>query len=340
MFVQFTRNQADSEEHLRWWLETNQHEAAIDEDLDDTVLVHNKTTMLEESLVKTVEENELLKISQGNYEVEVTMLKQQLKSQQLKKESDIQNVEALKKCTSEKIEIEQRCSDEVTVLNDKLKTFEEHEFVLKQNVVDLTSQIKDMKEHLTIEYEEKLKHCYESIETLSDDRNRILIEKQTVQTKLDEEKKSCKEKIESLLQEQASKIKLISDECVVLKKIVRNEKDQNRKLENDYQEMVLSLTSQLQSTLGKETHRNEETIAKISALEMKLGTTMRYNSQMSEEINNLTEVLETTKTENMEKEKIYNSKKNEFKHALQVKADILDELAKDKKCLIYRLGQK
>ena len=83
-------------------------------------------------------------------------------------------------------------------------------------------------------------------------------------------------------------------------------------------------------TLGKETHKSEEAIPKLSNLELHLKAEKKRNAGLLDELDNLAGALESTNQEVKKKDEVYNSEKSKLIAMIQEKVDVIEELVNNK----------
>ena len=282
-----------------WWICGGQK--PIDEDLDDSVLVHNKTTMLEDSLAKTVEENEVLKVSKDNFKSQLVQFAQ------------------------EKQEYEKETEQELNMMQDKIFLLENQEIQFKQNLLEsdkminhLTLKMEKIHSSMAADYEKKWKEYF-------------LQEKEVIVSQLNESI-IANEKYSAANTELTEKFSNLLDKCAALEVKLASEKASSKLLESAYQEMVSSFHSKME-LLDKE--ENDVSILKdhLKETEHRLITERKKSADLVVEAESLSTLLERFEQESREKDAKHLLEKNKlFKQIKEVKADI-DCLTQQKESL-------
>lgn len=301
-----------------WWASRNPN--PVDEDVDDAVLIHNKTTMLEESLAKTVEENELLKTIKQKFEADLV------------------------KCCMDKEKYIKKSEEELMDLREKVKFQQDRANIFEQSLADseeiinhLNGKIKDLKKYVA-EYAEKLKTNEKSFAEISNEYEVVMMEKEILIKKFTESIQLNEEEIKKSLDlEEKFKTHLQTFEAI--KKKLECEKSANANLELEYQDMVLSFTKQIEA-LSKENSDSKELHDRIADMDNKLNAEKKKNSSLLVDVNNLETVLENAEAEQKKGQLTFQSEKSRLLEIIEERSNFIQQLNNEKEELLKKLKEE
>ena len=287
-----------------WWLDELQQSMDGNDSCDDIVLVHNKTTLLEESLGKAFQDNELLRNRLAAMEREHSELQEDLAIEKQKYKND------LSEFSSMKVKIKALQNQEVS-LKDTIKGSEDV-------IAYLTNQMEAMKSKMAAEYEEKIqcdadmnKKLILSLESKVQENEDLSVElkdckldftMQLSETKkfYEEEKKSLleeKEKLKSLIQDQTKKYQSLEQDYKIesetyVGRILALEKALHTKTIANNQSVETELALQKLSTENKKLHEENELFkGKIVEFEQEITNAESKNNILKLDKNHLEEVV-------------------------------------------------
>ena len=287
-----------------WWLDELQQSMDGNDSCDDIVLVHNKTTLLEESLAKAFRDNELLRNRLAAMEREHSELQEDLAIEKQKYKND------LSEFSSMKVKIKALQNQEVS-LKDTIKGSEDV-------IAYLTNQMEAMKSKMAAEYEEKIqcdadmnRKLILSLESKVQENEDLSVElkdckldftMQLSETKkfYEEEKKSLleeKEKLKSLIQDQTKKYQSLEQDYKMesetyVGRILALEKALHTKTIANNQSVETELALQKLSTENKKLHEENELFkGKIVEFEQEITNAESKNNTLKLDKNHLEEVV-------------------------------------------------
>ena len=287
-----------------WWLDELQQSMDGNDSCDDIVLVHNKTTLLEESLAKAFRDNELLRNRLAAMEREHSELQEDLAIEKQKYKND------LSEFSSMKVKIKALQNQEVS-LKDTIKGSEDV-------IAYLTNQMEAMKSKMAAEYEEKIqcdadmnRKLILSLESKVQENEDLSVElkdckldftMQLSETKkfYEEEKKSLleeKEKLKSLIQDQTKKYQSLEQDYKIesetyVGRILALEKALHTKTIANNQSVETELALQKLSTENKKLHEENELFkGKIVEFEQEITNAESKNNTLKLDKNHLEEVV-------------------------------------------------
>ena len=251
-----------------WWLDELQHSMDGNDSSDDIVLVHNKTTLLEESLAKAFRENEILRNKVAAMEREHSEMQEDLTIEKQKYKND------LSEFSSMKMKFEALQNQEVS-LKDTIKGSEDV-------IAYLTNQMEAMKSKMAAEYEEKIQCEADLNKKLILSLESKVQENQDMSAELEDFKLDFSKQLSETKRVYDEEMKGLLEEREKLKNVIRDQTKKYQSLEQDYKiesETYGSRILALEKALQTKTIANNQSVETELALQ-KLST---ENKKLQEE---------------------------------------------------------
>jgi hypothetical protein len=244
-----------------WWLKGN--DKPTEEDFDDTVLVHNRTTLMENALANAAKEREKV-----------------LNESKLRYEND------LKQCSHEKETIIKKTEAEIEVLKQKNTMLIESETLLKQNLLSTQSDAKKV-EKLAADNAMKSELLIQKLSAEKENLTRTLSERE-------HEYRQCITRLKNDLNGQ---IDASETRCSQLNNLLIAEKDMVQKMEYQYEEMISSMRDEIEQLGIKENESATESSKSILELQTKLNAEIAQKHEYFNEIYKLNQKVESLSEE-------------------------------------------
>ena len=290
-----------------WWLDDLQQSIDGNDSSDDIVLVHNKTTLLEESLAKAFRENEILRNKIAGMEREHSEMQDDLAIEKQKYKNDLSEFLLMK------VKLQALQNQEVS-LKDTIKGSEDV-------IAYLTNQMEAMKSKMAAEYEEKIQ-CEADV-----NKKLILSLESKVQENQDlsAELKDCKQGFTKQLSETKrvydEEMKGLLEENEKLKTVIRDQTKKYQSLEQDYKiesETYGGRILALEKALQTKTIANNQSVETELALQ-KLST---ENKKLQDENELFNDKVRELEQEISNGESKYNILKLDKNHLEEVVSDL------------------
>lgn len=222
------------------WLKEN--DKPVDEDFEDTVLVHNKTTLIEDELAKVLKEKE-----------------EAILASRLEFESE------LKQCSNERDEMLKFAEAKVELFRKQNQLLVTNEQILKEDLSTCHKEMKEVEKRAT-ENAKKATVLLQSLTAEKDKLNRLLSEKEKEHTQY----------IRQLKEEFSEKLENSELQCAELDKALGSEMDRMMKLQFQHEEEVMILKNEIEQINARENESATELALVLKELQTKL------NAEISE----------------------------------------------------------
>lgn len=261
-----------------WWFKEGDRPVFVDLEDKDTVLIHSKTTLLENALTKATKEKEdAIIATQQKFEVEL-------------KQFTVENKVIIEKSEAEIIHLK--------TLNQSLT---ERESLFKQNLIDSQNVVKQMEKFA----EENSRKNDILLQNLTQEKDVL------VQALSDMESKNL-EYIERLKTGLYAKIQSSEDRCDALNNSLIAEKHKLEKMQFDNEDIILNLRKEIKLMGIKENQSIHETSKTLSELQGNLNTEISQKYEYLNEIDKLTQSVTKMSEENYLKDIVIKSEREKL----------------------------